>query len=99
MSYNFINKIAGGPITIAVNPDDLRDMIVDAVKQAVVQPVKEESLPRRNYLNSDEVMERLSISRSTLDRKRRMGILVPVKIGKLNRYRIEDVELLERVGE
>ena len=99
MSYNFINRIAGGSVTIAVNPEDLHDMIVDAVKQAVVQPGKEDSFQHRSYLTSDEVMERLNISRSTLDRKRRMGILVPVKIGKLNRYRIEDVELLERVGE
>lgn len=99
MSYNFINQIGVSPITIAVNPKDLHDMIVEAVQEAVGQPKKEEARPYRSYLNSDEVMERLNISRSTLDRKRKMGILVPVKIGKLNRYRIEDVEQLERMGE
>ena len=94
-----MNRIGGGTVTIAVDPKDLHDMIVEAVKEAVGRPEKEESRPHRSYLTSDEVMERLDISRSTLDRKRKMGILVPVKIGKLNRYRIEDVELFESVGE
>lgn len=97
MNYNFLNQM--GAVTIAVSPQDLHDMIVDAVKEAVGTTSIETENPNRKYLNTEEVMERLNISRSTLDRKRKMGILIPVKIGKLNRYRIEDVELFERVGE
>ena len=99
MNYNFMNQIGMGAVTIAVNPKDLHDMIVEAVQEAVGKPKKEDTQPNRSYLTSDEVMERLHISRSTLDRKRKYGILVPVKMGKLNRYRIEDVEQYERLGE
>lgn len=99
MIQNLMNQARMGTITIAVNPQDLHDMIVQAVQEAVGQPKIDDKPPHRTYLTSDEVMERLNISRSTLDRKRKMGILVPVKIGKLNRYRIEDVEQLERLGE
>lgn len=94
-----MNQARMGTITIAVNPQDLHDMIVEAVQEAVGQPKNDDNQPHHTYLTSDEVMKRLNISRSTLDRKRKMGILVPVKIGKLNRYRIEDVEQFERLGE
>lgn len=97
MSYNIFKQM--GSVTIAVNPQDLYDMIVDAVKKAISPSSKEDTNPNRKYLTTEEVMERLNISRSTLDRKRKMGILVPVKIGKLNRYRIEDVEQFEQIGE
>lgn len=97
MSYNIFKQM--GSVTIAVNPQDLYDMIVDAVKKAISPSSKEGTNPNRKYLTTEEVMERLNISRSTLDRKRKMGILVPVKIGKLNRYRIEDVEQFEQIGE
>lgn len=97
MNFNLLKQI--GTITIAVNPEDLYDMIVDAVKKAVTPSAKEEVNPNKKYLTTKEVMERLNISRSTLDRKRKMGFLVPVKIGKLNRYRLEDVEEFERIGE
>lgn len=99
MSYNIMNPIAMGNVTIAVSPKDLHDMIIEAVQEAVGAPKKEEKKPYRTHLTSEEVMDRLRISRSTLDRKRKSGILVPVKMGKLNRYRIEDVEQLERLGE
>ncbi|MCQ2257161.1 MAG: helix-turn-helix domain-containing protein [Bacteroidaceae bacterium] len=99
MIQNLMNQARMGTITITVNPQDLHDMIVLAVQEAVGQSKKDDKQPHRTYLTSDEVMEHLNISRSTLDRKRKMGILVPVKIGKLNRYRIEDVELFERLGE
>ena len=99
MIQNLMNQARMGTITIAVNPQDLHDMIVEAVQEAVGHPKIDDKQPHRTSLTSDEVMERLNISRSTLDRKRKMGILMPVKIGKLNRYRIEDVEQLERLGE
>ncbi|MCF0185468.1 MAG: helix-turn-helix domain-containing protein [Bacteroidaceae bacterium] len=51
--------------------------------------------PEPKYLSAEDVMKRLRISRSTLWRWHKDGFLVHRKVGKYNRYAIEDIIKIE----
>lgn len=50
-------------------------------------------------LSRRHLAERWSISRETLKRREKAGILTPLKLGKLTRYRLTDIEAIEQQAE
>jgi excisionase family DNA binding protein len=53
---------------------------------------------QQRLLSNSDVCVRLQCSRSTVWRLVRQGLLRPIKIGSLTRYRIADVETIEARG-
>lgn len=66
--------------------DDLRKTVQEAVCQAEAHP---HSPP---YLTTDEVIDRLRISRTTLWDIRRRGLLRGYNVGRRVLFKIEDVD-------
>jgi hypothetical protein len=56
-------------------------------------PAKPTMLSRRH------LAERWSISRETLKRREKAGILIPLKLGRGVRYRLTDIERIEQQAE
>lgn len=50
----------------------------------------------RPFLTVDDVARRLNVSKSTIERRVRSGEIPSVKIGRLRRIRIEDLEKYEQ---
>lgn len=50
-------------------------------------------------LSRRHLAERWAISRETLKRREKAGILTPLKLGKLVRYRLVDIERIEQQAE
>jgi hypothetical protein len=57
------------------------------------QHIKPTMLSRRH------LAERWSISRETLKRREKAGILIPLKLGRGVRYRLSDIERIEQEAE
>jgi excisionase family DNA binding protein len=67
--------------------------IEHGIKELAKQP-KEEPPTREKFLTVDQVCEILSVSRVTLWSWDRKGILNPVRVGNLKRYRLSEIESL-----
>jgi excisionase family DNA binding protein len=63
--------------------------IAELARKPQPEPSKQEQ-----YLTVDEVAEILSVSRVTLWSWAKKGILTPVQIGNLKRYRLSEIEKL-----
>ncbi len=50
-------------------------------------------------LSRRHLAERWSISRETLKRREKAGILIPLKLGRGVRYRLSDIERIEQEAE
>jgi len=50
-------------------------------------------------LSRRHLAERWSISRETLKRREKAGILIPLKLGRGVRYRLTDIERIEQEAE
>lgn len=60
---------------------------------STTNPTKPTMLSRRH------LAERWSISRETLKRREKAGILIPLKLGRGVRYRLADIERIEQQAE
>ena len=59
-----------------------------------MKATKAKSDPPEFYLSPDQAAEHMNVSRSTLDRWRKAGLVSCVKIGGLIRYRRPDLDAM-----
>lgn len=88
------NTIAPGVTLYALDAEQLNELarkVADLVKGSASQ-----EQPR--FLTEDEVRVRLGACHATLWRWARSGYLKPIKFGKSLRYRLADIEVIERGG-
>jgi predicted DNA-binding transcriptional regulator AlpA len=79
------------------NPFEILEKKLDTIQTAILNLAKAEpepEQPRAKYLTVDQVADMLSVSRVTLWSWDRKGILNPVKIGNLKRYKLSEIESL-----
>jgi hypothetical protein len=57
------------------------------------------NLTKPTMLSRRHLAERWSISRETLKRREKAGILIPLKLGRGVRYRLADIERIEQEAE
>jgi excisionase family DNA binding protein len=79
------------------NPFETITQKLDTIEAAILQISKaktEPDPPREKFLTVDEVAEMLSVSRVTLWSWDRKGIINPVRIGNLKRYKLSEIESL-----
>lgn len=72
--------------------EELASMVSEAVALKLSNQKKSSKEPVREYLTQKEVKGILKVSRQTLWRWGRDGILVPAKIGRMLRYCRADVD-------
>ena len=82
-------------ILIQLQPEELRQMIQEAVSSAMAeQPLSRPS----SLLSRQQVCERFGITLVTLNKWDKKGILPSVKLGNRRFYREADIELLIENG-
>jgi predicted DNA-binding transcriptional regulator AlpA len=88
----------GANVTVSVTPTDLKNFANDLVNEIIA---REKPAPKQKekLLTTDEVCEMLSISRVTAWQWDNKGIIKPIRIGNLKRYRLSDIEtIIKRRG-
>lgn len=79
---------AGTPLQIVVNAAELKELFLNWQEEMVQKPQKEES----PLLTPSEVTEKYRVSKVTLWRWDKMGLLAPIKMGRKSFYRQSDIE-------
>ena len=79
---------AGLPLQLVVDAMDLKELFLNWHEEMVQKPQKEES----PLLTPAEVTEKYRVSKVTLWRWDKMGLLVPIKMGRKSFYRQSDIE-------
>ena len=75
-----------------VSQDDLERVVQNAIDKLLEQ---RENKPEV-YLTAEETAKRLQVDRSTLWRWNKEGYLVSAKVGSKVRYKLSDVELIQK---
>jgi len=75
---------------VLVRPDELRQMICEAVKMIVPQPANVPAMPDR-LATEKELCQFLKISAPTAIRYRQKGKIPFIKVGVTIRYNLQDV--------
>lgn len=78
----------GVPLQLVVDVMDLKELFLNWQEEMVQKPQKEES----PLLTPTEVTEKYCVSKVTLWRWDKMGLLVPIKMGRKSFYRQSDIE-------
>lgn len=78
----------GVPLQLVVDVMDLKELFLNWQEEMVQKPQKEES----PLLTPTEVTEKYRVSKVTLWRWDKMGLLVPIKMGRKSFYRQSDIE-------
>jgi len=88
----------GGAALVLLNAEDLKRTIYEAVFLTKQELEREVAMNNTDVLlSSQEVQERLSISRTTLHNWKLKNFLVPIEIGGKRRYRLSDInEILKK---
>ena len=89
----------GANVTVNVTPTDLKNFAQELANEIIARekpvPTKKEKL-----LTTDEVCDMLSISRVTAWQWDNKGIIKPIRLGNIKRYRLSDIEeIIKRKGE
>ena len=77
------------------NPFEVIDTRLEAIEtslKVLADRKPEPKKPTEKYLTVDEVCELFSVSRVTLWNWDRKGIITPVRIGSLKRYKLSEIE-------
>ena len=77
-----------------VSQDDLERVVQNAIDKLLEQ---RENKPEV-YLTAEETAKRLQVDRSTLWRWNKEGYLVSAKVGSKVRYKLSDVERIQKGG-
>lgn len=86
---------AGVDALIVCSAKDLHDVVLSFFdKQKESEPQKQSSDEGNSLLSADEVSKRLSVTKATLWRWKKLNYLVPVKVGRKNFYRKSDLDAL-----
>ncbi len=85
-----INEVlaTGAPLQLVVNVMDLKELFLDWQEELNLKAQNAES----PLLTPTEVAEKYRISKVTLWRWDKMGLLAPIKIGRKSFYRQSDIE-------
>lgn len=85
-----INEVlaTGAPLQLVVNVMDLKELFLDWQEELSLKAQNTES----PLLTPTEVAEKYRISKVTLWRWDKMGLLAPIKIGRKSFYRQSDIE-------
>lgn len=85
-----INEVlaTGAPLQLVVNVMDLKELFLDWQEELSLKAQNAES----PLLTPTEVAEKYRISKVTLWRWDKMGLLAPIKIGRKSFYRQSDIE-------
>lgn len=77
-----------------ISGDELRNIITEAVKDAVTSVTSQQSAPAESaqLMTRDEVCQYLSVTKTTLHNWHKLGYLTSIHIGRGVRYRRDDVE-------
>lgn len=75
-------------IQLVLNKADLKELFLNWQEEMVQKPQKEES----PLLTPAEVTEKYRVSKVTLWRWDKMGLLTPIKMGRKSFYRQSDIE-------
>lgn len=75
-------------IQLVLNKADLKELFLNWQEEMVRKPQKEES----PLLTPSEVTEKYRVSKVTLWRWDKMGLLAPIKMGRKSFYRQSDIE-------
>lgn len=75
-----------------VSQDDLERVVQNAIDKLLEQ---RENKPEV-YLTTEETAKRLQVNRSTLWRWNKEGYLVSIKVGSKVRYKLSDVERIQK---
>ena len=97
ISKNSIQDVfATGVATLVVmKADDLKQTIIETVKEAKRNMEKDIALNNSEVLlTTNQVLERLSISRTTLWHWVKKRYIIPVEIGGKQRYKLSDVNAI-----
>lgn len=79
-------------ITVAIGLQDLKEWHEEVVENKCLELANSiKTKEAEEYLSSEEVMDFLKVSRSTLTRWRRSGFLVPAKVGRACKYPKSDI--------
>ena len=78
----------GAPLQLVVDAMDLKELFLNWKEEMVQKPQKEES----PLLTPAEVTEKYRVSKVTLWRWDKMGLLTPIKMGRKSFYRQSDIE-------
>lgn len=93
---SIIDQMLSRNVTLSVTPQDLIEFVSVIKEQNMPLKVHEEDTTKEPlYLSTEETMKRLRVSRTTLWRWHEDGYLVHRKVGKYNRYYIEDIKRIE----
>jgi excisionase family DNA binding protein len=84
---------AGNNITLQVTPKDLNQFATDLI-QKIISEAQPEPTPGEKFLTTEEVCDLLRITRVTLWTWEKKGVINPVRLGNLKRYRLTDIEKL-----
>ena len=85
----------GGTTLLVIRADDLKKAILDTVNET--KRLLEDEVAKNNsktLLTSQQVQERLNISRTTLWNWRKDGYLLPIEIGGKVRYKLSDINMI-----
>ena len=80
---------------VVMRADDLKQTIIETVNEA--RKKMEEDIALNNVetlLTTNQVLERLAISRTTLWNRNKSGYIQPVEIGGKLRYKLSDVNAI-----
>ena len=83
----------GANVTVNVTPTDLKNFAQELANEIIA---REKPVPTKNekLLTTEEVCDMLSISRVTAWQWDKKGIIKPVRIGNMKRYRLADIETI-----
>ena len=85
---------------IMIKPEDLKQTIYDAVNEA--KRALEEDIALKNsdmLLTTNQVLERLKVSRTTLWVWVKKKYIVPIEIGGRQRYKLSDINAILESGD
>ena len=84
---------AGNNVVLQVSPKDLNQFATDLI-QKIISEAQPEPTPGEKFLTTEEVCDLLRITRVTLWTWEKKGVINPVRLGNLKRYRLTDIEKL-----
>ena len=80
---------------VVMRPDDLKQTIIDAINEAKRKMEDDIKLNASDmFLTTNQVLQRLAISRTTLWNWNKAGYIIPVEIGGKLRYKLSDVNAI-----
>ena len=90
-----INELAQSApnINLTITANDLKEFAAQLISETKAEMEKSSGKNKpETYLTGEKVMQMMNISKTTLWRWKKIGYLVPVRIGGNDRYRLSDIE-------